>query len=160
MRRIQIVLAAGTFLIAGGCGDEKPLAPATTNAATSTPSASAANAAPVSAPPADARDSTLVVTGPIIVEHQLDLAAQRDGIVTKILFDAPSRVKAGTLLAQLDDRQLTANLEAARSKTRSIDAEIKNWKAEAEVFKADYAPRSATLGSRGHFRGGVAAREV
>jgi membrane fusion protein (multidrug efflux system) len=136
MRRIPIFLAAAAALIAASCSDEKPLPPSTTNAATSTPSA---NAAPVSAPPVETRDSTLVVTGPIIVEHQLDLSAQRDGIVAKILFDAPSRVKTGTRLAQLDDRQITANLEAARSKTRSIDAEIKNWKAEAEVFKADYA---------------------
>src|ERR1035438_5481072 len=89
--------------------------------------------------PAVTRDSTLVVTGPIIVEHQLDLAAQRDGIIAKIFFDSPSRVKAGTLLAQLDDRQIVANLEAARPKTRAIDAEIKNWQAEAEVLRADYA---------------------
>jgi RND family efflux transporter MFP subunit len=78
------------------------------------------------------------VTGPIIVEHQLDLAAQRDGVVTKIFVDASSRVKSGALLAQLDDRQITANLEAARAKTRGIDADIKNWKAEADVFQADY----------------------
>ncbi|MGB2626325.1 MAG: efflux RND transporter periplasmic adaptor subunit, partial [Candidatus Acidiferrum sp.] len=42
-------------------------------------------------------------------------------------------------LAQMDARQLTANLEAARAKTRSIEADLKNWEAETEVLKADYA---------------------
>ncbi len=136
MHRILIFFALAAVFVAAGCGDEKPLAPATTNAATSPPSNDAAAS---SVPPAETRDSTLVVTGPIVVEHQLDLAAQRDGIVARIFFDAPTRVKTGTLLAQLDDRQIAANLEAARSKTRAVEAEIKNWKAEAEVFRADYA---------------------
>ena len=72
------------------------------------------------------------------MEHQVELTAQRDGIVEKIYADAPSRVKAGRLLAQLDDRQITANLEAARAKTRSIAADLKNWESEAEVLKAYY----------------------
>jgi membrane fusion protein, multidrug efflux system len=140
MRRMRIFWAVGAVLFAAGCGDEKPVAPATTNAAASPPAAStpATDAATSTAPMADTRDSTLVATGPIIVEHQFDLTAQRDGIVARIFFDDSSRVKAGDLLAQLDDRQITADLEAARSKTRAIDADIKNWKAEAEVFKADY----------------------
>jgi membrane fusion protein, multidrug efflux system len=96
-------------------------------------------ASPAPSPtPADVSNSSLVVTGPIIVEHQLDLTAQRDGVVTKLLCDVSSRVKAGALMAQLDDRQIGANLEAARAKTRGIDAEIRDLKAEAEVVQADY----------------------
>jgi RND family efflux transporter MFP subunit len=72
------------------------------------------------------------------VEHQVDVTAQREGIVAKILADTGTRVAAGTLLALLDDRQLIANLEGARAKTRSIAADLKNWQAEAEVLKADY----------------------
>ncbi len=41
-------------------------------------------------------------------------------------------------MAQLDDRQVNANLEAARAKTRSIENDLKNWQAEAEVIKSDY----------------------
>ena len=41
-------------------------------------------------------------------------------------------------MAQLDDRQIVANLEAARAKTRSIDAAIRDLKAESEVIQADY----------------------
>jgi membrane fusion protein, multidrug efflux system len=141
MRRIPMFLACGIMLFVTACGSEKPLASSTTNADSSAVAApmAASSAATPSAPSVETRDSALVVSGPIIVEHQFDLTAQRDGIVAKIFFDDSSRVKAGALLAQLDDRQITANLDAARSKTRSIDAEIKNWQAEAEVFKADYA---------------------
>jgi multidrug efflux pump subunit AcrA (membrane-fusion protein) len=80
----------------------------------------------------------LSVSGPIIVEHEVDLTAQRDGLIQKIYVDAPARVNAGALLAELDGRQIQANLAAARAKTRSVEADLKNWEAEAEVLKADY----------------------
>jgi membrane fusion protein, multidrug efflux system len=72
------------------------------------------------------------------VEHQVDVTAQRDGIVASLSTEASTRVKAGTVLARLDERQLTANLEAARAKTRSVEADLKNWQAEAQVMQADY----------------------
>jgi RND family efflux transporter MFP subunit len=59
-------------------------------------------------------------------------------LIQKIYVDAPARVKAGALLAELDGRQIQANLAAARAKTRSVEADLKNWEAEAEVLKADY----------------------
>jgi RND family efflux transporter MFP subunit len=90
------------------------------------------------APGAETAENYINVSGPIIVEHQVDLTAQRDGILSKIFFDAPARVKAGTILARLDDRQIAANLEATRAKSRSIEADLRNWEAEAEVLKADY----------------------
>jgi len=79
------------------------------------------------------------VSGPIIVEHQIEVMSQRDGIVAKIFVDTGTRVKAGQLLAKLDDRQIAANLEAARAKSRGIEADLKNWHSEAQVLKADYA---------------------
>jgi RND family efflux transporter MFP subunit len=98
---------------------------------------------PANPPPATplavpASEDGLNVTGPLIVEHQVDLTAQRDGTVARLSADSGTRVSAGTLLATFDDRQLAANLEAARAKTRSIAADLKNWQAEAEVLKADY----------------------
>jgi membrane fusion protein, multidrug efflux system len=140
-RNLLVVLTVPAFAFAAGCGDDRPIAPSTTNAASAPASNPAPSAATPPAPspnPADIPNSSLVVTGPIIVEHQLDLTAQRDGVVTKLLSDVSSRVKAGALMAQLDDRQIVANLEAARAKTRSIDAEIRDLKAESEVIQADY----------------------
>jgi RND family efflux transporter MFP subunit len=135
MRCFQVMMFLGAVLLVAACGDNKPLAPAVTNAA-SGPAPTPAPFAPVSS--AESVDTAIVVTGPIIVEHQVDLTAQRDGTLQKIYFDAPARVKAGALLAQFDDRQLSANLEAARAKSRSIAADLKNWQAETEVLKADY----------------------
>jgi len=45
----------------------------------------------------------------------------------------------------LDDRQLVANLEAAKAKTRSIEADLKNWQAEAEVAQSRLCARAAAL---------------
>jgi len=105
-------------------------------AAAPAPSTSSASLSPDSntRPAPDA----LAVTGPLIVEHQLDVLAQRDGVVTKLLSETGGRIRTGDLLAQLDDRQLDADLQAAQAKTRSTDADLKNWKAEARVLEADF----------------------
>jgi RND family efflux transporter MFP subunit len=110
-----------------GCGDkpqENVVAPVQQSGATP-------NAAPAS-------EITLAVTAPLIVEHQVDIAAQRDGLIAKVSADTGMNVSPTTVLARMDDRQLTANLEAARAKTRGIEADLKNWQAESEVLKADY----------------------
>ena len=140
MRDLFVVVTFAAFALTNGCGDDRQVAPSTTNAAAPAPASAPVTVTPAATPPnpADIPSSSLVVTGPIIVEHQLDVTAQRDGVVTKLLSDVSSRVKAGALMAQLDDRQIVANLEAARSKTRAIDAEIRDLKAEAEVIQADY----------------------
>jgi membrane fusion protein (multidrug efflux system) len=131
MRSLIVPIALGAALLAAGCGETKTTAPAVTSAA-STPST------PKAAVPVEAADTGLIVSGPIIVEHQVDITAQRDGIVASISAEASTRVKVGAVLARLDDRQLSANLEAARAKTRSVEADLKNWQAEAEVMQADY----------------------
>jgi RND family efflux transporter MFP subunit len=89
-------------------------------------------------PKPDVVSQALTASGPLIVEHQLDVLAQRDGVVTKLFSDTGVRVRAGDKLAQLDDRQLDADLQAARAKTRSTDADLKNWQAEARVLEADF----------------------
>ena len=131
MRSLVAWFAFAAALLAGGCGGTEPAASAVSNGVTP-PAASKV------APSVEAADTSLVVSGPIIVEHQVEITAQRDGFLAKVLFDAPSRVKAGTILARLDDQQVSANLEAARAKSRSIAADLKNWQSEAEVLKADY----------------------
>ncbi len=132
MRSLISLFAFAVALLTGGCGGTEPAASAV--------SSGVASSAPASkvAPSAEVADTSFVVSGPIIVEHQVEITAQRDGYLAKVLFDAPSRVKAGTILARLDDQQVSANLEAARAKSRSIEADLKNWRSEAEVLKADY----------------------
>jgi RND family efflux transporter MFP subunit len=137
MRKEWMVVGLGAAFLAMGCGDEKAPGGAVTNAA-APPVALPAQPKLAAAAASDAGNAGLSVSGPIIVEHEVELTAQRDGILEKIYFDAPARVQAGTLLAQLDDRQIKSNLEAARAKTRSIMADLKNWQAEAQVLKSDY----------------------
>jgi RND family efflux transporter MFP subunit len=134
MAKYFITVALAGMLVAG-CGEQK----ADSAAATPVPPPVAAPVGPSPAPAASPSDEGFTASGPLIVEHQVEITAQREGVVSKIYIEEGQRVKAGTLLAQLDDRQVTANLEAARAKTRSIENDLKNWQAEAEVMKADYA---------------------
>src|SRR5580704_2690652 len=136
MRKEWMWIGLGAAFLASGCGDEKAPMGGVTNAAA--PVSTPVQPKPAAPTTGDPGDATLSVSGPIIVEHQVDLTAQRDGLIQKIYVDAPARVKAGALLAELDGRQIQANLAAARAKTRSVEADLKNWEAEAEVLKADY----------------------
>ena len=136
MRSWMELLAIGAVLLVVGCGDSKSETSPATNAKP-VPAAPAAPA-PAAPPPPESTDTSVAVSGPIIVEHQVEITAQREGLIDKIFLDAPARVKAGAILAHMDDRQLNASLEAARAKSRGIEADLKNWQAEAEVLKADY----------------------
>src|SRR5258707_15196816 len=128
----------GAAFLVIGCGDEKGPG-GVTNAAAPPAAIPVQPKAPAAGSTAsDPWNAALSVSRPIIVEHQVDLTAQRDCLVQKIYVDAPARVKAGALLAELDGRQIQSNLAAARAKTRSVEADLKNWEAEAEVLKADY----------------------
>jgi membrane fusion protein, multidrug efflux system len=82
-------------------------------------------------------DSGFTASGPIVVENQVDVASLREGLVVAILAEPNTPVRKGQLLARLDDRQITADLEAASAKTRSIQANLKNWEAETKVLESD-----------------------
>ena len=100
MRSWMKLIAIGTALLVVGCSDSN----SGTSAATNTTPVPAAPAAPALAtPPAEAAETSVTITGPIIVEHQVEIAAQRDGIIDKVFLDAPARVKAGAILAHMDD---------------------------------------------------------
>jgi membrane fusion protein (multidrug efflux system) len=148
MAKYSLMLALAVVL-AGGCGEAKSdsvgAAPAPSPAPLPVAPPSAPSAPPVRSVPATL-DNGFTASGPLIVEHQVEITAQREGVVSKIYVESGTRVKAGTLLAQLDDRQVIANLEAARAKTRSIENDLKNWQAEAEVMKSDYARAQKAFG--------------
>jgi len=102
----------------------------------------AALAAPASQPasvatPPVSSDTRYTASGPIVVENQVDVSAQRGGVVVEIFVEPGTRVHKGQLLAKLDDRQVTADLEGARAKTASTEADLNNWKSEAKVLESD-----------------------
>jgi|GEM_PF-603495 len=150
MRSLFLALVVGAAILVDSCGGNKGTSDssnaAVRNAAPPDNSSSPVSGSnPQAASPASLNYTTAnkenlpQVSGPIIVEHQIEVMSQRDGIVAKIFVDTGTRVKAGQLLAKLDDRQIAANLEAARAKSRGIEADLKNWQSEAQVLKADYA---------------------
>jgi len=125
---IAALLLLTTALIGTSCSRAPDLAEAA-----ATPSAQpAAAAVPLRA------DNRYTASGPIIVENQVDVAAQREGIVVQILVEPGTRVRKGQLLAKLDDRQVVADLEGARARTASTEADLNNWKAEAKVLESDF----------------------
>jgi len=128
---VNLLPAVLLLLITAACSSS-PAAPSAT-----IPSAEAAP--PVPSNPAKTAPGEFVASGPIILKHQVDIAAQRDGVVDRVLAEPGTPVKRGQLLAALDDRQISADLEAARAKTRSTEDDLKNWEAEAKVLDSDYA---------------------
>lgn len=129
MRHGWIVLLLFAVSMEVACSDSRP-----TVAAASTPALAPAATPPA---PAPAADSAFVASGPLIVENQVDVSAQREGVVAAILVEPGTRVHANNLLALLDDRQVSADLEAAKARTRSTADDLHNWEAEAKVLDAD-----------------------
>jgi len=72
------------------------------------------------------------------VEHQVDLATQRDGIVIAAVKDEGAVVKAGDVLGQLDDRTLQMELVKARDDLQVSENNVKFKEAERKAKDAAY----------------------
>jgi membrane fusion protein (multidrug efflux system) len=113
------------------------------------PTAASAATQPSVSTPAEVPSSTARPTdeyqasGPLVVEHEVDVAAQREGVIAKVLADIGTRVRQGQLLAELDNRQLISNRDAAADKVKAIEADGKNWAAQLDIDKADMARAEA-----------------
>ncbi len=57
--------------------------------------------------------------GSLVAYQGVNVTTEDSGVITSINFDSGIRVKAGTLLIELDNRTETANLEAARARLAS-----------------------------------------
>jgi membrane fusion protein, multidrug efflux system len=132
MRRFVPILLALLFALTA-CSDQRP----ETASAAGLPAPLAAASIPVKTSNTPTDDS-ITVSGPLIVEHELDILSQREGMIASLRVDVGARVKTGDVLAQLDDRQLSADLEAARAKSEGTEAQLKSWQSEAKVLDADY----------------------
>ena len=130
----QILGLVMLTLVWTGCDSSKPVSVAAASPSTATPAA-----APVS-PPATAGSTptdAIVASGPIVVENQLDVEALRDGVIVQILAQPGTAVRKDQLLAKLDDRQVSADLDAAAARVRALEANLENWNAETKVLQAD-----------------------
>lgn len=129
MKLCTVSLVAAFIFTLAGCQSEP------TNVAAASPSISTPAPAAAAAPKSE--EPVLLGSGPIVVENQVDVAAQRDGVVAELLADAGTVVRKGQLLARLDDRQLTADRDAAKAQAASIDADLKNWEATVKMAEVD-----------------------
>src|ERR1700722_11256450 len=128
MKRVfALALLLAIALTLSGCTDSSE----TTKVAAASPVAHPA------APTSATDESVFVASGPVVVENQVDVAALREGVVVSILAEPNTHVRKGQLLALLDDRQISADLDAASAKTRSIQDDLKNWQAETRVLESD-----------------------
>lgn len=127
-----VVLAAILVVGCGSCdrGDAIAAPPLPRRSDTSAPS-------PAPATPSAPAENSFQSSGPVVVENQVDVAAQRDGVVVVIAADTGQSVHKGDLLAQLDDRELLSDREVAQQKLDAIDADVKNWEAELKVLQSD-----------------------
>jgi membrane fusion protein (multidrug efflux system) len=128
--KIALALPLALALLQSGCSDSR------TAEVKAAPRPVANQPVTNPAPPAE-HEPFFIASGPLIVEHQVDVDSQRDGVVAEIHAEPGLLVRTGQFLAQLDDRQITADLNAARAHTRSTAADLKNWESEAKVLEAD-----------------------
>jgi membrane fusion protein (multidrug efflux system) len=142
MRRgLQIFVTsavAAAALAATGCGGTSGESNASNGV--SRPTSSATNqAAPIL--PANSlseRSRATDILSVLTVEHQVDIAAQRDGLVTSISKDEGGTVKTGEILAQLDDRTLQMELIKANADLQVEDNNRKYKEAELKAKTAAY----------------------
>lgn len=116
-------------LLGPACGS----APEAGKSATAPPPAASPPPAALSGD-SETRDILTVLS----VEHEVDLLAQREGVVMEILHDQGSRVQAGTVLGRLDDREIVAQLDRARADLEVAENSAKHNEAELKALQAAY----------------------
>jgi RND family efflux transporter MFP subunit len=126
MKRATWFFIAALALGGTGCGNSSD-ASGPSPAPSAPPASSPSSAAP--AKPANTGDILSVLS----VEHQVDVASERDGTVVSIAKDEGSFVKAGDILGQLDDRTLQMELIKARDDLKVAQNNVKYKEAELKA---------------------------
>ncbi len=128
------VMAAAIGVTLCGCASTGASGPGTVPAAANNSAPKPSASAPADARPGDAGEILSVLS----VEHQVDVATERDGAVQSIARDEGSTVKAGEILGQLDDRALQMELVKAHDDLRVSQNNVKFKEAELKAKGAAY----------------------
>jgi RND family efflux transporter MFP subunit len=127
-------LGAAMALACAGCGsDSSAVSPS------HPPAADPATASAPSIPPVSHVAPDHEVLSVLSVEHQLDVATERDGVVVSIARDEGSDVKKGDVLAQLDDRTTQIELVKARDDLQVAQNNVKYKQSELKAKSAALA---------------------
>lgn len=86
---------------------------------------------------AAANPQSYTTIGPLVVERQADVLAERDGYVTSVRAELGERVHKGQILALLDDRSDQAAYAAKAAHVESLKAQVREWEAEQKGNEAD-----------------------
>ena len=137
-RRLSVVGACAVALIeilCAGCGSSGE-----SNAANPRPVASVPAPAVTGAPPAPTVGAMQPsdILSVLTVEHEVDVVAQRDGVVISLSKDEGSPVRTGEILGQLDDRNLQMELIKANDDLQVEDNNRKYKEAELKAKSAAY----------------------
>lgn len=131
-RKIYIHLAASMALTAWGCGGAPAFTPNTQ------PASSANSASAISSSPAPSTTSyTNKILSVLTVEHEVDVRAQREGIIQQIHVDEGSHVQTNEILGSLDGRQLSQELEKAQADLFVAQNNVKYKQAENQAKEAN-----------------------
>jgi RND family efflux transporter MFP subunit len=137
-----LLMVAAVFCMAGcsqgpAASASQPVLASVSSKAEPTPSAVAEVPArlPASAATGEGREYTTV--GPLVVEQQADVVAERDGRVTVVKVEIGDHVRRGEVLAMLDDRALEAAQAEKAARLASLRAQVQTWEAEQKSNEAD-----------------------
>ena len=139
-RSTFVLAAVAALCFLAGCNQGSTAAPGPVLA--SSPAAPAADppsnpAAAPTAAPATGEGHGYTTVGPLIVEQQADVVAERDGRITAVKVEIGDHVKRGEVLALLDDRALQATRAEKAAKLDSLRAQIQTWQSEQKSNEAD-----------------------
>ena len=123
-RKLGWLFAGAVALIICGCGSAPSVSSGSVTAVAATDPAPPSATTPVSARPSQRLPTSADILSVLSVEHQVDLAAERDGRVLSIARDEGNSVRAGDVLAQLDDRDLQMELIKARDDLRVSESNV------------------------------------
>jgi len=120
------------MLAAAGCGSS-PSEERASNPPANSARTPVKPAPDVTPPQASSSGEMFSVLG---VEHEVDLLAQRDGVVVALDSEEGATAEKGKVLARLDDRSLVATIDKARADLRVAESNVKYNEAEVKARQA------------------------
>jgi RND family efflux transporter MFP subunit len=135
MPRIPWIAIAALCCLAG-CNQDPP-------ASSPSPVLASSPAAPDADPPvppaslATSDGKSFTTTGPLVVEQQADVVAERDGRVIAVKVEIGDHVRRGDVLALLDDRALQAVRAEKAARIDSLRAQVQTWESEQKSNQSD-----------------------